>query len=203
MQSGTRPRTLSRWTTTRIRPDYLSRAPAGRLAEAPVLAARYSGSIATATLGALEVGRTTIPLMLRSHLDRHPHNPAASNVSTPACIIHVAQRGWRHARIEPAPPATSANALLTEITVPMRSPAAQALLLPGEMRTWRRNPPRFVDRSGGWLAAPARVEASDSGRSGQRPLTESPRFALSAYNCGLHCNVIFWTLQLNSVGFSV
>jgi hypothetical protein len=29
------------------------------------------------------------------------------------------------------------------------------------------------------------------------------RFALSAYNCGLHCNVIFWTLQLNSVGFSV
>jgi hypothetical protein len=24
-----------------------------------------------------------------------------------------------------------------------------------------------------------------------------------AYNCGLHCNVIFWTLQLNSVGFSV
>jgi hypothetical protein len=166
MQSGTRPRTLSRWTTTRIRPDYLSRAPAGRLAEAPVLPASYSGSIATATLGALEVG-TTIPLMLRSHLDRHPHNPAASNVSAPACISHVAQRGWRHVRTEPAPPTTSANALLTEIRVPMRFPAAQALLLPGEMRTWRRNPPRFVDRSGSWLAAPARVEASDNSLSGQ------------------------------------
>jgi hypothetical protein len=97
-----------------------------------VLPARYSGSFATAILGTLEVGRTTIPSML--HLDRHPHNPAASNVSTPARISHVAQRGWRHVRIEPAPPTASADALLTAITVLSRFPAAQALLLPGEMR---------------------------------------------------------------------
>jgi hypothetical protein len=37
----------------------------------------------------------------RSHRDRHPHNPAASNMPTPACISRVAQLVWSHVRIEP------------------------------------------------------------------------------------------------------
>jgi hypothetical protein len=103
---------------------------------------------ATAILGPLEVGRTMMPLTLRSHLDRHPHNPAASNMSTPA-ICHVAQRVWRHVRIEPSIATTWANALLTVVAGPMRFPAAQALLLPGEMSASWACAPKALTPGGG------------------------------------------------------
>jgi hypothetical protein len=215
MQSGARPRALSLGAAPHS-PGLPVARPAGRLASTRDVA----GKVQRWRRRSWARWRRTDEDALTAAIASRPSSPQSRRLQyVDSCISHVAQRVWRHVRIEHAHDfgerLVGGPFYSTARSCQCGFQPRKRYSLPGEVGAWRRarkaltpgggiHPESSIGQVAGWRLQPATAAANPSlPRTDAVAVHRWNALALSAYNCGLHCNVIFCTLQLNSVGFSV